>query len=811
VSRLSHVAFKNRCFGAPIEGTSKLLSPIYSARGRRFRDTGILQTVPRATSGWLSKGSFRLSRKAAIIPLSIPWRLGLLVLALALPLNLVIAGTIWGLVNRADEAQRTSLLYAARSIAAGVDAKFGKYVALAESLAHSPALLDDSLDDFEAEARREFPAGHAWILVADLDGQQLVNTWVMPGEPLPRRNPLAIEDQKRALATNEIVISDIMRSPTTQDWVVNIEVPIFRNGDPFRGLAVGIPHQEFLPLLSARDIPTNWLAGIMDGEGRFVARAPRGVTDVGHFASEGWRATRNRMGVFEYPSLEGDVLIDANALPSIGNWTVGVAVKKAELQAAAWSTVRWAAILGMALSAASLALASMLARQITRPINQVRQSFANISVEPTIPIAVGPPEIMELQDTLYRVAVERQNSNQALMRALSKLEHEMGLREEAQTALAQSQRMEAMGQLAGGMAHDFNNVLMAVLAYLDVIALRSSDEKIREPLQGAMDAIQMGASLNRRLLSFSRQNSVELEWLDLNDRLTNTIELLRRTLGDQVTVTLKRSPELCPTLANIGDVDNAILNLAINARDAMSEGGVLTIETGHITLDSDAARRIPKARPGDFVQLSVSDTGQGMTPEVLKRAMEPFFTTKEQGEGTGLGLATVYGTVQQSGGFVLIESAVGKGTTVHLYFPKAEVGPKKIPAAVLAAEAPFGDGERILVVEDNDKVREATVSRLESLGYAVFQARTGPEAIKLIESGEPIALVFSDIVMPGKMTGYDVAEWIRSKRSDLKVVLTSAHSKMPLAASEAVHEIRVLGKPYTREQLAHALREALHG
>jgi len=370
--------------------------------------------------------------------------------------------------------------------------------------------------------------------------------------------------------------------------------------------------------------------------------------------------------------------------------------------------------------------------------------------------------------------------------------------------------MEAVGQLAGGMAHDFNNVLMAILTYLDVIALRSSDAKIREPLQGAMDAVQMGASLNRRLLSFSRQNGAELEWLDLNDRLTNTIELLRRTLGDQVTVTVKRSSEPCPILANIGDVDNAILNLAINARDAMPEGGVLTIETRHITLDPDAARRIPKARPGEFVQLTVSDTGQGMTPQVLKRAMEPFFTTKEQG-GTGLGLATVYGTVQQSGGFVSIASTLSKGTTVHLYFPKAEGRPNKIPAALPAGEGPFGDGERILVIEDNDKVREATVSRLESLGYAVSQTRTGPEAIKLLESGEPFALVFSDIVMPGKMTGYDVVEWIRSQRPDLKVVLTSAHSNTPLAASEAVREIRVLGKPYTREQLAHAFRQALHG
>jgi signal transduction histidine kinase len=785
--------------------------PIYSARGR-FRGTTKLPTVSRTIVGWRSMLVAWVSRKTAIGPLSIPWRLGLLVLALALPLNGVIVGTIWGLVNRADEAQRTSLLYAARSIAAGVDAKFSKYVALAESLARSPALLDDNLEAFEEEARREFPhGGLASVLVADLNGQQLVNTRSKPGEPLPRRHSLAIAAQARALETHAIVISGIMQRAVAEDWVVNIELPIYKLGQPFRGLAIVIGQQEFLPLLSGRDMPMNWLAGIMDGQGRLIARVPQGASEVGQFASEGWRATKARTGISEYPSLEGDMLIAANGLPRITNWTVGLAVKKAELQAAAWSTVRWAALLGTGLSVASLVLAGMMARQITRPINQLRQSFADISGAPAKPIAGGPPELMELQDTLYRAAVERQTSSEALMGALSKLEHEMALREEAQAALAQSQRMEAVGQLAGGMAHDFNNVLAAILAYLDVIKLRSGDEKIREPVQGAMDAIQMGASLNRRLLSFSRQQGVGLEGLDLNERVTGTIELLRRTLGDQVTVTLQCCPEPCPTLANIGDVDNAILNLAINARDAMPGGGVLRIETRHVTIDADGAARNPKARPGDFVRLSVSDTGHGMPPDILKRAMEPFFTTKDHGEGTGLGLATVYGTVQQAGGFVAIQSAVGKGTTVELYFPKVEGQPNEAAAPVTASEAPFGHGERILVVEDNDKVREATVHRLEALGYAVLQARTGPEAIKLLEAGEPVDLVFSDIVLPGKMTGYDVAAWVRAKKPDLKLVLASGYSKMPLAAAAAVREIRVLDKPCTREQLAHAFRKALHG
>jgi CheY-like chemotaxis protein len=330
-------------------------------------------------------------------------------------------------------------------------------------------------------------------------------------------------------------------------------------------------------------------------------------------------------------------------------------------------------------------------------------------------------------------------------------------------------------------------------------------------IEDVMDVIQMGASLTRRLLILSRRQGVGLERLDLNDRVTGTIELLRRTLGEQVTVSLRLSPEPCQTMANPGDVDNAILNLAINARDAMANGGMLTIETRHVALGADVAGRIANARPGDYVMLTVSDTGHGMSPEVLKRAMEPLFTTKEPGKGTGLGLATAHRTVQESGGFIAIDSAVGEGTSLHLYFPTAEPGPIVSLAEPSTKKAPLGDGELVLLVEDNDKLREATVRRLESLGYAVVDAKTGREAITLLESEMPIALVLSDIVMPGGMTGYDVVEWVRSMKPDLKVLLTSGYSDMPLAVSETVQKVRVLGKPYTREQLACALREALDG
>jgi signal transduction histidine kinase len=758
----------------------------------------------RAISARLSKGLAHLQRKVGFRRLSISRRLILLLLALALPLNLVIIGVIWDLLSRANEVQRASLMFAAQSIAHGADAELGTYKALAEALSRSPALLINDLLAFEAEARRAFPSReHTLVVLSDPDGLQLMNTHFDLGQPLPRRRPPeAIAAMHRAFSARSIVITDLVKSPISPRLFVTIQVPIFKDGAPFRGLAIVIIQEAFLRLLHAQGIPKHWHAGIIDGQGRYIVSVPH--AEVGAFASQAWRAAKEQTGLFEFLSREGDPLIQANAHPSSSAWSVGVAVKKAELRQAAWMTVRWAIMLGIGLSAGSLLLAWGLARQITQPIDQLRQAFSDVSAGPGEPIEIGPPEILELQDTLYR-------TTSALMEALSKLEREMSLREEAQAALAQSQRMEAMGQLAGGVAHDFNNVLAAISTYLDVAMPRSADEKARKAIQGALDSIEMGASLTRRLLILSSRQGVGLERLDLNDRLRATIELLRRTLGDQVTVTLQCSPEPCQTFANAGDVDNAILNLAINARDAMPDGGVLTIETRVVTLDADAAGRLPSARSGDYVIVTASDTGHGMSPEVRVRAMEPFFSTKEHGKSTGLGLTTVHGTVRQSGGFVAIESTVGQGTSVHLYFPKAEYVPIVSDASLSTKEAPLGDGELILVVEDNDKVREATVSGLESLGYAVLEARTGPDAITLLESDEPIALVFSDIVMPGGMTGYDVAERVRSMKPDLKVLLTSGYIDLGVKVKKSARDVKILAKPYTRAQLAWALRDALDG
>src|SRR5262249_32863674 len=270
-------------------------------------------------------------------------------------------------------------------------------------------------------------------------------------------------------------------------------------------------------------------------------------------------------------------------------------------------------------------------------------------------------------------------------------------------------------------------------------------------------AIDTGAHLNRRLLMFARHRKLEPVRLNLNVCIAGVTELLERTLGEQISLRSELARDLWTVEADPGEIDNALLNLAINARDAMLDGGTLTIKTRNVSLDAPAVRRLPDAKPGNFVCLSVIDTGQGMTPEVRRRAAEPFFTTKEPGKGTGLGLSSVYGFAQQSGGFLDLASEPGNRTTVAIYLPCATVEAALASPARTIDVAPQGKGELVLVVEDNDLVRKAMRARLEALGYVTLEARSGAEAVTVLKSDAPVSLVLSDIVMPGGMTGYDVA------------------------------------------------------
>jgi PAS domain S-box-containing protein len=385
-------------------------------------------------------------------------------------------------------------------------------------------------------------------------------------------------------------------------------------------------------------------------------------------------------------------------------------------------------------------------------------------------------------------------------------------RRKIEEELRQSQKMEAVGQLTGGVAHDFNNLLTVVTGNLEMLETRLTNQDDRELLQYALEAAELGAQLTDRLLTFARRQALNPKPIDLGDMVLGMSDLLRRSLGETVQISTVLAHGLWNTLADPGMAENALLNLAINARDAMPNGGTLTIETGNAELDGDDVAGYPEARPGQYVMLAVTDTGTGMAPEIKERAFEPFFTTKGTGTGTGLGLSMVYGFAKQSGGHARLYSELDYGTTVRLYLPRLDVTGHARDRPDAPAEAHLARGETVLVVEDHPQVRRITVKRLEELGYRVLEVDSGPAALELLEQRPAVDLLFTDVVMPGGMTGADLARIVRGRWPGIRILFTSGYADPTLlSGAEFGLGSHLLRKPYSKADLARKLREILEG
>jgi len=382
---------------------------------------------------------------------------------------------------------------------------------------------------------------------------------------------------------------------------------------------------------------------------------------------------------------------------------------------------------------------------------------------------------------------------------------------ESERRLAQSQKMEAVGQLTGGIAHDFNNLLLVITGNLELLEPQLKIDDQRALLKEAQDAATLGSKLTDQLLSFARRRHMDAQVIQLNDLVVNIADMLRRTLGEHITLSTSLARDAWPTRADPDQFQSAIVNMAVNSRDAMPQGGKLVIETRNIVLDADHNDYQSELQPGDYVQFSISDTGAGMEPEVRDRVFEPFFTTKEKGRGTGLGLAMVYGFVKQSGGHVSIYSEAGHGTTMNLYFPRSDTVARDTAInAQTSADTSGPPRETILVVEDDSRVRQLSIKRLKLLGYEVLEASDGPSALEILKRADPVDLVFTDLIMPGGLSGQDVAIQARKIKPGVKVLLTSGYAEELVRGDDLQREnLKVLRKPYQQTDLVMALREVL--
>jgi signal transduction histidine kinase/ActR/RegA family two-component response regulator len=396
--------------------------------------------------------------------------------------------------------------------------------------------------------------------------------------------------------------------------------------------------------------------------------------------------------------------------------------------------------------------------------------------------------------------------------ANARLRAEVSKRERAQAALAQAQKMEAVGQLTGGIAHDFNNLLQVISGNLELMRARAIlDDRLLRLARNASVAADRAARLTGQLLAFSRIQKIELKAVDVNGLIDGMREMLDRSLGAEVIVRLVPDPKVDAAMGDANQLELAVLNLAINARDAMPSGGTVTITTEETVIDNSG-----DLMPGDYIVVSVSDTGSGMPPGIVSRAFDPFFTTKATGHGTGLGLSQVYGIARQSGGTATIQSAVGRGTTVRIFLPRAMEDAQtasRVPASVQSEIAPIGrsGGPRrtILVIDDDPDVRRFLADTIEALGYAVLKAPDGPSGLELLQKNRP-DLLLVDYSMPG-MNGAEVARAVRARRSDLPILFASGYADTAIVDAALGSEARVLRKPFIIGELAAALDHALDG
>ncbi len=711
--------------------------------------------------------------------------------------------------QRARAGQRQ--LEVARSMAATVERELAGAVAALQALALSPRLAEGDLDGFRRLAVRfevSQPPGSALVLL-DRSGQHLVNTLFPPGAPLPHRNVQVNEDLTRQVfETGRPAISNLFPRALNGALIVTADVPVLRDGRVAYDLSLVLPAQRFSAIIAGQHLAPGTVASVFDRNGINIARSPNPENMIGRAASPTLLPAlmAEREGIADTVSREGVPLLTAFSHSQPSGWAVGIGVPETVLRAPLRHTLLvllGAGLLGLGLS---LGLAWLLAQRVLQPM----RDLAKFAADPSHPYSkTGALRLLEV-DAVAAALRHSLNERQAAMDALralngsleARVRQEIASREEVQAQLAQAQRMEALGQLAGGIAHDFNNVLQAVTGGLSLIVRRADDAAaVRRLSTMAADAAGRGAAITGRLLTFARRGelmAVPIEPLALLESLR---EMLAHTLGAGITVVLDAPAAIPCLLADRAQLETVLVNLAVNARDAMPEGGTLQLQA----IAEDGAPALdwpPDLPPGSYVRLSLTDTGIGMSPATLARASEPFFTTKAPGQGTGLGLAMARGFTEQSGGGFSIRSTPGSGTVITLWFPQAS----RSRAAERSECAPLFDASapamRILMVDDDSMVREVLARELEDRGFLVTTASDGLSALSLLDGGQPADVLVTDYAMPG-MSGLVLIDEARQRRPDLPAVLLTGYAEADAALTMAQHRLTVLlRKPVSGEVLA---------
>jgi signal transduction histidine kinase/CheY-like chemotaxis protein len=749
--------------------------------------------------------------------LGIQARLMMLASVTALPL-VVLAGVAAISIIAAQRVQlKNEVAGKVNGLLEDIDSQISAVQVELKLLAKLPSIQSGNLAAFDRQLRTAIPVYGTALVLHDTHGQQLINTARPFGKPLPRA--ISTEMHDRVVATGLPQVSDLIEGATLHRPIISVGVPVVHDGRVVYVLAMGIEPKILSDLLNdqrllSQAISPAWTIAILDRKGIILARNQQLDQFLGKPVAP--LLMKAMMGGTEdtwVPNItsDGSPVYSTFRRSLVTGWSVAIGVPRKFVDAPLRRVCMLAIGGGMSFMGISLALAYWMAQRIRRPVNELAAMTRAIGDGESVgAFHSGVRELNLVGDGLRDAAItlvhHREHLEEVVARRTQELAHvnnqlwaEIEARKQAQATLLQAQKMEAIGQLTGGIAHDFNNLLTVAYGSLEMLNARISDEKSLRLVRSAQRALSRGTSLTGSLLAFARKQRLEPMVADLNSVIVETSEILRRSIGPSMEIRHALAAELWPVLIDIGQIQTALLNVAINARDAMPEGGTLLIETANV---SDELPEEVTAR--ECALVSMGDTGTGMSREVMERAFDPFFTTKEVGKGTGLGLSMVFGVVHQSGGAVRLRSQVGGGTTVLIYLPRtASAASSAAEGLGSASVRPPSDAARILVVDDDAAVRQLTVECLRGIGYSTMEADSGRAALALLEREDPCDLVVMDEVMPG-ISGLVTVRMARRARPELKVLFLSGY-----AGHGQVGDDIWLQKPFKTRTLAEAVSMAL--
>jgi signal transduction histidine kinase/ActR/RegA family two-component response regulator len=728
--------------------------------------------------------------------------LAMSVAALAIPVALIFCLLVYNLYGQDRAAHERQLFGAARIMMTAVDADLGQGWMLLNALAESDSLQRGDWRAFDAEARRATPPGMGVALTTPA-GHILIYTRQPYGAQPSDVASEVFATGWRNLQTRSEMVSDVMDSPVMHRPVVFLSRLAHDGAGRSYLLSLSMEPAVLDRLLADQHLPAGWVAGLLDSRGSHIARSPARSDAAGQPSPPDLRRRieSGEEGVVSGSTRDGPPMVAAYARSSRSHWTGIVAVPKTELEGF-WSA---GLVTALGMSAAIFAVGAVLAGLLLR---QLAQAMAALTAQAEAvgegrggpAIRTGLLEADRAAEALARAAAERAARETELENLNATLEARVT---EATERLAQAHKMEALGQLTGGFAHDFNNLLSAVLGNIYLLKRSTLDGRQQRWLSNAEAAGERGAQLTSQLLSFSRRQRLTPEPLDLNAEVERVIDLLPSTLGDGVRLSVSLSKTPVIAMADRTQLELAVLNLAINARDAMPSGGLLSITVGETEAEASTGGQAAPP-PGRYAVIAVADTGQGMDKRTQDRAFEPFFTTKGPGRGSGLGLPQVLGMARQLGGGVEIESEPGRGALVRLLLPLTDAAPV-LPVEPLTAAPKASLELKILLVDDDEAVRTTTEGMLAALDCEVVAATSGMDAISRL--ADDFDVVVADYAMPG-MNGAELAAAIAKRKPDLPVLIITGYADPQNLSND--WRGPVLAKPFDLETLEEAVRAAAH-